>query len=206
MASHGPTKERPGRLFVLSGPSGVGKDALLDRLRETGAPYHFAITSTTRPMRPDERDGEDYIFVTRPRFEEMIGDDELLEWAEVHGHLYGVPRSQLAGGRDVVLQVDVQGAATIRKLMPDAVFMFLEPPDMDELERRLSQRMTESPDRLRLRLRTAAAGDGGGLEIRLPGREPRRQVGRCGGGGPSDHRSRDTPRTTQRRPVLALVR
>ena len=116
---------------MLSGPSGVGKDALLDRLRKTGAPYHFAITATTRPMRPDERDGVDYIFVTRPRFEQMIGDDDLLEWAEVHGHLYGVPRSQLAGGRDVVLQVDVQGAATIRKLVPDAVFIFLEPPDMD---------------------------------------------------------------------------
>ena len=156
MAAQGPTKERTGHLFVLSGPSGVGKDALLDRLRKTGAPYHFAITATTRPMRPDERDGVDYIFVTRPRFEQMIGDDDLLEWAEVHGHLYGVPRSQLAGGRDVVLQVDVQGAATIRKLVPDAVFIFLKPPDMDELERRLSQRMTESPDRLKLRLRTAA--------------------------------------------------
>ena len=144
----------------MSGPSGVGKDALLGRMRETGAPYHFAITATTRPMRPDERDGVDYVFVTRSRFEEMIDADELLEWAEVHGHLYGVPRSQVAdaldGGRDVILQVDVQGAATIRKLVPDAVLIFLEPPDMAELGRRLSKRMTESPDRLRLRLQTAA--------------------------------------------------
>ena len=145
---------------MLSGPSGVGKDALLHRMRETGAPYLFAITATTRPMRPDERDGVDYIFVTGPRFQEMIGGDDLLEWAEVHGHLYGVPRSQVSealdGGRDVILQIDVQGAATIRRLLPDAVFIFLEPPDMDELERRLSQRMTESPDRLRLRLWTAS--------------------------------------------------
>ena len=144
---------------MLSGPSGVGKDALLDRMRQTGAPYHFAITATTRPMRPDERDGVDYIFVARPRFQEMIRADELLEWAEVHGQTYGVPRSQVAdaldGGRDVILQVDVQGATTIRKLVPDAIFIFLEPPDMAELERRLSQRMTESPERLRLRLRTA---------------------------------------------------
>jgi guanylate kinase len=149
-----------GKLFVLSGPSGVGKDALLKRMRVTGATYHFAITATTRPMRPNERNGVDYVFVTRPRFQEMIDGDDLLEWAEVHGHLYGVPRSQVAdaldSGRDVILQVDVQGAATIRKLMPDAVLIFLEPPDMDELERRLSQRMTESPERLRVRLRTAA--------------------------------------------------
>ena len=160
MAAQGPMDERPGLLFVLSGPSGVGKDALLDRLRGTGAPYHFAITATTRPMRPDEGDGVDYIFVTKSRFQEMIEGDDLLEWAEVHGHLYGVPRSQVADaiddGRDVILQVDVQGAATIRKLVPHAVFIFLAPPDMGELERRLSRRMTESPEKLRLRLETAA--------------------------------------------------
>jgi guanylate kinase len=146
-------------LFVLSGPSGVGKDALLDRMRESDAPYYFAITATTRPMRPNELDGTDYIFVTRSRFAEMIDGDELLEWAEVHGDHYGVPRSQIADalerGRDVILQIDVQGAATIRGLLPDAVFIFLEPPDMEELERRLSLRKTESPDRLRVRLQTA---------------------------------------------------
>ncbi len=144
---------------MLSGPSGVGKDTLLARLRQTGAPWHFAVTATTRSMRAEERDGVDYVFVARSRFQEMIEADDLIEWAEVHGHLYGVPSGQvndaLGGGRDVILQVDIQGAATIRNLMPDAVFIFLEPPDMAELERRLSERMTESPDRLRLRLETA---------------------------------------------------
>ena len=146
-------------LIVLSGPSGVGKDAVLSRMRELNKPYHFTVTATTRLQRPTERNGTDYIFVTKEVFRSMIERGELLEWAEVHGNRYGVPKGQvvdaLRAGRDVIIKPDIQGAATIKKLAPDAVFIFLAPPDMDELARRLRQRMTESSEALRLRLETA---------------------------------------------------
>lgn len=148
-------------VVVISGPSGVGKDAVLARMKALGKPYHFTVTATTRPQRPGERDGVDYIFVTRDRFQSMIAAGELLEWAQVYGNLYGVPRQQvreaLQQGRDVIIKADVQGAATIRRLVPDAIFIFLAPPSMEELARRLGQRMTESPEALALRLRTAEA-------------------------------------------------
>ena len=143
-------------LLVLSGPSGVGKDLLLSRLREVGRPYHFTVTATTRPKRAGERDGEDYHFVSAARFEAMIADDELLEWATVHGNYYGVPKAQvmdaLSLGQDVILKIDVQGAATVRRLAPDALFIFLAPPSEAELERRLRGRGTEDSDALRSRI------------------------------------------------------
>ena len=150
---------RRGRLFVLSGPSGVGKDAVLSRIRQFGRPYHFTITATTRQSRPGERDGVDYIFLTRETFSRMVEREELLEWAEVHGNLYGVPRSQVVEaqerGLDVIMKIDVQGAATIRRMMPDAKLIFLAPPDMPTLERRMRIRDTESESEFRLRLETA---------------------------------------------------
>ena len=146
-------------LIILSGPSGVGKDAVLARMKELGKPYHFTVTATTRPRRESEREGVDYIFVTTDEFRRMIDSGEMLEWAEVHEHLYGVPRSQVADalseGRDVIVKPDVQGAATIKRLSPDALTIFLAPPDMDELARRLKSRMTETPENLVLRLETA---------------------------------------------------
>ncbi len=146
-------------LIVLSGPSGVGKDALLSRMRELGSPFHFAITATTRPKRASERDGVDYVFVTTGAFRQMISDGELLEWAEVYENLYGVPKLQirqaLERGQDVVMKVDVQGAATIKRLAPDAVSVFLAPPSTEELARRLAQRDTESANSLQLRLQVA---------------------------------------------------
>ena len=152
--------ERP-LLVVLSGPSGVGKDAVLERMRRLGSPYHFAVTATTRPMREGEREGEPYHFVARAEFERMIANGELLEWAEVYGNLYGVPRAQvesaLSEGRDVLVKVDVQGAKTIRGLAPDAVLVFLAPPSSDELARRLTSRGTEAEDAMRRRLREAEA-------------------------------------------------
>ena len=152
--------ERP-LLVVLSGPSGVGKDAVLERMRRLGSPYHFAVTATTRPMREGEREGEPYHFVARAEFERMIANGELLEWAEVYGNLYGVPRAQvksaLSEGRDVLAKVDVQGAKTIRGLAPDAVLVFLAPPSYDELARRLTSRGTEAEDAMRRRLREAEA-------------------------------------------------
>ena len=145
MAMHG--TQNP-LLLVLSGPSGVGKDLLLSRLREAGRPYHFTVTATTRPMRGGELDGVDYHFVTRDQFEAMIADNALLEWANVYGNYYGVPKAQvmqaLRQGQDVILKIDVQGAATVREIAPEAVFIFLAPPSEDELERRLRGRRSES--------------------------------------------------------------
>ena len=147
-------------LVVISGPSGVGKDAVLERMRSSNVPYHFAVTATARPKRDSEVDGVDYIFVERDEFQSMIRNDELLEWAEVYGNPYGVPKSPvrdaLARGQDVILKIDVQGADNIRRLVPGAVYVFLAPPDMSELEHRLTRRRTESTDTLKVRLATAA--------------------------------------------------
>ena len=146
-------------LIVLSGPSGVGKDAVLSRMRELGKQYYFTVTATTRSRRPTERDGVDYIFLTPETFRGMVDRGEFMEWAEVYGNLYGVPRAQVVDaltlGRDVIVKPDVQGAASIKKLAPEAVFIFLGPPSMEELGERLRQRMSESPDALAVRLKTA---------------------------------------------------
>jgi guanylate kinase len=146
-------------LLVLSGLSGTGKDAVLTGLRESNYPLEFIITVTTRTKRPSERDGVHYHFVTKDSFQELIGRNELLEWANVYGSFYGVPREPvrlaLAGKKDVIIKVDVQGAATIKKIMPQAVFIFLAPPSLAELVLRLRQRRTESPSDLELRIKTA---------------------------------------------------
>lgn len=159
MTAQEPERETTPLLIVLSGPSGVGKDAVLSRMRELDRPYHFTVTATTRPLRQGERDGVDYIFVSEPRFRRMIRDEQLLEWAEVYGNLYGVPKAQvtdaLGKGRDAIIKADVQGAATIRKLAPEALLIFLAPLNDAELKRRLGARMTESPEALALRLETA---------------------------------------------------
>lgn len=149
----------PPLLVVLSGPSGVGKDAVLGELRKLDRPWHFAVTATTRPMRPGERDGVDYIFLEPDTFARMQDRDEFLECAEVYGRWYGVPRSQardaLRTGRDVFLKIDVQGAATIRRMAPEALLIFLMPPSLEDLRQRLTGRMTESAEELDRRLRTA---------------------------------------------------
>jgi len=146
-------------LIILSGPSGVGKDAVLRRMRELRRPYHFVVTATTRPRRPAERDGVDYIFLDHATFQRMLQKQEMLEWAQVYGNYYGVPKGQvtkaMAEGKDVLIKTDVQGAATIKRLAPDAVSIFLRPFDMSELTMRLSARHTESPETLALRLQTA---------------------------------------------------
>ena len=148
-----------GRLFVLSGPSGVGKDALLSVMKQQRGDFYFTTTATTRPKRPGERDGVDYLFMARGELQRMIDQDGLLEWAEVYGNLYGVPKSQvtdaLDAGRNVLLKVDVQGAATVKSLYSDAVLIFLEPPSMESLDRRLTDRGTEQGEALRIKLETA---------------------------------------------------
>ena len=149
----------PPILVVLSGPSGVGKDSILMRMRDIGFPFHFVVTATSRPMRPGERDGYDYHFVSEERFKQMIEQGELLEWAEVYGHYKGIPKSEvrqaLQSNRDVLLRIDVQGASTIKQLAPDAVFVFLAPGSFDELRNRLQWRRTESPDQMERRLEMA---------------------------------------------------
>ncbi len=149
----------PPLLVVLSGPSGVGKDAVLGELRKLDRPWHFAVTATTRAIRPGETDGVDYIFLDTDTFDRMRERDEFIECAEVYGRWYGVPRSQardaLRSGKDVFLKIDVQGAATIRRMAPEALLIFLIPPSMDELRDRLTGRMTESSEDLERRLRTA---------------------------------------------------
>ncbi len=148
-----------GRLFVLSGPSGVGKDALLSKMKQRRTDFHYTITATTRPIRPGERDGVEYLFMERDDFQRMIDQDGLLEWAEVYGNLYGVPKSQvtdaLETGRNVLVKVDVQGAATVRRLYPDSVLIFLEPPSLDSLDSRLTIRGTEQGEELKVKLDTA---------------------------------------------------
>lgn len=147
-------------LVVISGPSGVGKDSVLMRMRELAFPFHFVVTATSRPIRPGEVDGYDYHFVSVSRFEQMMRDEELLEWALVYGQYKGIPkfevRQAMASGRDVVLRINVDGAATVRQMAPEAVFIFLAPASPDELRRRLTVRRTESVDEIEQRLAVAA--------------------------------------------------
>jgi guanylate kinase len=146
-------------LVVLSGPSGTGKDAILSQMKESGYPARFITTVTTRPQRAREEDGVDYSFVSAERFQDMLESNQFLEHAQVYGNRYGVPkvpvREALEGGQDVILKVDTQGAATIKKLVPQAVFIFVVPPSMDELAARLRGRRTESDFDCDLRLKLA---------------------------------------------------
>jgi guanylate kinase len=150
---------QPALLIVLSGPSGVGKDAVLSRLKKTEKQIRFITTLTTRARRPQEIDGVDYRFITKETFEDFLQKNELLESANVYGNWYGVPkqpvREALKRGQDVIVKVDVQGAAHIKKIVPEAVFIFLVPPTLKELENRLRRRYTEKPRELEIRLKAA---------------------------------------------------
>lgn len=154
MAAEG---SQQGLLFVVSGPAGAGKDVVLRALRRRNKDIHFVVTATTRPRRRNEVEGRDYYFVSLEAFQQMIARGELLEYAIVHGsHYYGVPKDQvrrvLAEGRDAIMRIDVQGAATIRAIAPETVFIFLRPASLEELEQRLRLRDTENPQELERRL------------------------------------------------------
>lgn len=146
-------------LIVISGPSGVGKDSLVQRLKERDCPFHFVVTVTDRLPRCDEVHGEDYFFVSSQEFERMIAQDELLEYAVVYDQYKGIPKGQireaLASGKDVVMRVDVQGAATIRGIAPQAVSIFLIASSEEELEQRLLDRGGDSPEQVEQRIATA---------------------------------------------------
>lgn len=151
---------RRARLIVISGPSGVGKDSVIDQLRPVLPDVHFAVTATTRPRRPNEIEGVHYYFLGRDEFLARQADGEFLESAVVYDNLYGVPRTPIRRaierGQDVVVKVDVQGSATIRALSPDGTFIFLAPESMPELYRRLSGRKTDDPDAVMRRFNEAS--------------------------------------------------
>lgn len=146
-------------LIVISGPSGVGKDSVVRALKQRNPGLHFVVTVNTRPPRSDEVDGVDYIFISHQKFEEMRAGGELLEHAEVYNDHKGVPREQvrraMASGRDVLMRLDVQGAATIREAAPEALLIFLTTASEEELVARLKARKTESAEDLEIRIATA---------------------------------------------------
>lgn len=147
--------------IVISAPSGVGKTTVARRLVEASDQFLFSVSATTREPRPTEQPGVDYHFVSRAAFEKMIEKSELLEWAEVHGELYGTPSANLdeaeRTGRLLILDIDVQGARQIGEKLPDSVTIFLLPPSFEALMQRLQARGSEEPDELRRRLSTAKA-------------------------------------------------
>jgi guanylate kinase len=148
-------------LVVMSAPSGAGKDAVRELMRDWGFPAYFAVTATTRPKRDTEVHGRDYLFVDEAAFDKLEHDEELIEHATVYGRRYGVPRSQilepLAEGKNVVARVDVQGAATLKRLVPDALLIFIAPPSLEEAQRRLQGRDTDSASDVKIRVEMAAS-------------------------------------------------
>jgi len=149
-----------GSILVISAPSGSGKTTLTRRLLEAFPRLRFSVSYTTRARRAGERHGRDYYFVSRPVFERMVRRHEFVEWADVHGHLYGTARSQLRAaqeaGRDILLDIDIQGHAQVRSRLPEAVSVFILPPSFRELARRLRHRHSDAPDEIRRRLKTAS--------------------------------------------------
>ena len=150
-----------GVLLVLSGPSGAGKGTICHKLREKRNDLSYSVSATTRAPRKGEVDGKDYFFITIDRFKEMIANDEMLEYAEIYGNYYGTPKPYVMNildqGKDVVLEIDPQGALQIKKHFPDAVFVFIVPPSLDELTKRIYKRGTDSEEVIKRRLSAATS-------------------------------------------------
>ncbi len=146
-------------VIVISGPSGVGKDSVLQALQTRGYPFHFVVTATSRPPRPHEIHGVDYVFVSEVAFEAMIREDALLEHAIVYGQHKGIPKQQvrdaLASGKDVIMRLDVQGAATVKRLLPEAILIFLSAASEEELVARLRSRAADTEAQIQRRIETA---------------------------------------------------
>ena len=156
-----PLQERKtkGCLFIISAPSGAGKTTLCKKLVSSIPNLHFSVSFTTRDPRPDEKHDTDYSFISRDAFQQMIDEGEFLEWAEVHGALYGTSKKRvrelLDAGIDVLLDIDTQGAAQIKKTHPEGVFVFILPPSLQALKERLEMRMTDSKEQVEERLKRA---------------------------------------------------
>lgn len=150
---------KKGFLLVISGPSGVGKGTVCEALMDEYKDLEYSISVTTRPKRPTEENGVNYYFYSPEQFEALIQVGGLLEYANVHGNMYGTPKQfvldQIEAGETVILEIDVQGALQVKKNHPDAVFVFLIPPDMDELRRRIVTRGTETQEVIELRMKNA---------------------------------------------------
>ena len=148
-------------VVVISGPSGVGKDVLIEGMAGRGLDYHFTVTATTRSPRPGEEEGINHHFLSVDEFEQAIRDDELLEWARVYGNYYGVPKQQvrdaLSRGKHVIIRVDLQGALRIKELAPEALMIFIHAPNMEVLRERLERRGVNSEADIATRLDSAAA-------------------------------------------------
>jgi guanylate kinase len=146
-------------LVVLSGPSGVGKDSVVQAMRKREFPFHFVVTMTSRAPRPGEVPGVSYHFVSPQRFEELIAQEELLEWALVYGQYKGVPkfevRQALASGHDVVMRVNIDGAETLKRMVPEAVLIFIAPSSLNDLRQRLGERHTDTAEEIEQRLSVA---------------------------------------------------
>ncbi|MDI6602331.1 MAG: guanylate kinase [Thermoanaerobacteraceae bacterium] len=148
-----------GILIVISGPSGAGKGTVCKEVLRNAPSLCLSVSTTTRKPRSGEIEGVNYYFIGRPKFEEMIKEDQFLEWAEVYGNYYGTPKAfvenRLKEGKDVILEIDIQGAMKAREKFPDGVFIFIVPPSMDELEKRIKGRATETEEEIRLRFSKA---------------------------------------------------
>lgn len=148
-----------GNLIILSGPSAVGKGTVIEALMEEYQDVSYSTSVTTRLPRPEEEDGEDYFFVSKKRFNEMVENDEFIEWAKVHGNYYGTPKSYvedtLAEGQDVILEIDIQGAVQVKKKYKEGVFVFLAPPSLKELKSRIHKRGTDSQKAIEVRMENA---------------------------------------------------
>ncbi len=148
--------QHPGSLFVVAAPSGTGKSSLVKALLELDARLVLSVSHTTRAPRGQEQDGREYHFIGEPAFRAMVAGGEFVEWAEVHGHLYGTSRGAIAervrDGHDVVLEIDWQGALQIKTLFPDAVLIFILPPSWDELRQRLTRRGEDAPEVIERRM------------------------------------------------------
>lgn len=151
--------EERGKLIVMSGPSGAGKSTVAFKAMETRKDMCFSVSATTRDPRPGELDGREYFFVTREKFELMIENDEFLEHAEYVSNCYGTPRAyvekKLSEGMNVLLDIEVQGALQVHEKMPEAVMIFFVPPSLEELEKRLKNRRTDTPEKIEARLKRA---------------------------------------------------
>ncbi|MBQ9383619.1 MAG: guanylate kinase [Ruminiclostridium sp.] len=152
-------KMSKGILIVVSAPAGCGKDTLLEQALKSNDNLYYSVSATSRAMRPGETDGVSYFFKTREQFEDMIKNDELLEYTEYVGNYYGTPKKavtdMLEAGKDVILKIEIEGAANVKKLFPECTLVFILPPSFAELDRRLHKRGTETDDVIKQRLETA---------------------------------------------------